>query len=105
MLDTVGTEEMRQFALAPPWVVESLTKDAAHIHVGHHKILSKGPATGHHLPPLVNDYTAAIEDQLILSAYLVAEGNHGHVVGGASRQHSLSLLNLAQVIGRGRDVD
>ena len=59
---------------------------------------------GDHLAGRVDDDAVAVEDELILAADQVAEGEAGAAFAGALGEHRFALATLAAVVGRARRV-
>ena len=59
---------------------------------------------GDHRAARVDDEALAVEDQLVLAADQVAEGEMGAVGAGAGGEHLLALASLAAVVGGARGV-
>ena len=92
-----------QLLLPAPRVVQAGAEDLVEVEVGDHEVLLEGPAARHALALLVEHEGLAVEDQLVLAAHRVHEGQAHQVVGGAGRQHLLAEPPLARVVGRGVD--
>ena len=60
-------------------------------------------AAGEHLAGRVEHRRAPVEDELVLAAHLVAEGERGGAVVGAGGEHPLAPVALAAMVRRGRD--
>ncbi len=68
------------------------------------RFLEAGRA-GQHLALVVEDERVPVEDQLVLPADGVAEGDEAEVVARALDEHLLAVALLADVEGRGGEVD
>ena len=82
--------------------------DLAHgidIEVGDEQRLIEHRRRGDALAAGVEDDGAAVEDERVLPAHHVAVADDDGVVGGAGREHALSLVHLAGVEGRAVEVD
>ena len=66
---------------------------------------SKPGARASDLALVVEHDRVPVEDELVLSADEVAEGEVGGVVAGPRDEHLLAVLRLADVVRRGREVD
>jgi hypothetical protein len=75
------------------------------VDVAHDQFLDKLPPACDELAVLVDHEAVAVEDELVLSAYQVAEDHIGEVVTGALDEHSLAFRALLDVIRRRGDVD
>src|SRR5437667_160590 len=92
-----------ELLLAPAGVVQARAEDLVEIEVGHHQVFLEGPATRDPLALLVEDEGLPVEDELVLAAHRVDEGQADEIVGGPRGQHLLAELGLARVVGRGVD--
>ena len=92
-----------ELLLAPAGVVQARAEDLVEIEVGHHEVFLEGPAARDPLALLVEDEGLPVEDELVLAAHRVDEGQADEIVGGPRGQHLLAELGLARVVGRGVD--
>jgi hypothetical protein len=74
------------------------------IDIAHHELLAELRAPGNQLAVLVHDEAVPVENQLVLAADEVAEGDVGEIVPSPLHEHPLPLDALSAVIGRGGDV-
>jgi hypothetical protein len=92
-----------QLLLAAPRVVQARVEDGVEVEVGDDEVLGELAAPGHRLAALVDDQAAAVEDQLVLAAHHVDEGQAHQVVRRPGGDHPLALVSLAGVVRRGVD--
>ena len=75
--------------------MQARAEDLVEVEVGDDEILLEGAPAGDALALLVEDERLPVEDELVLAADRVDEGQAHEVVGGARGQHLLAELRLA----------
>ena len=73
--------------------------------VRYYQILLKAPRPGHKPALFVEDTASAIEDQVVVAAYLIDVEEGNAVLFGEVRQHGLAVFLLAGGEGRSGEVD
>ena len=77
----------------------------ARVEVDDEQRLLEPRRAGEHLPLVVEHDRVPVEEQLVLAADEVAEGEVGRVVPRPRDQHLLAVLGLADEVRRGGEVD
>ena len=95
----------RALELAAPHVAEAAADRLGRVEVDDQQSLLEPRRPGDHLALVVEHDRVAVEDQLVLAADEVAEGEIRRVVPRPRDEHLLAVLGLADVEGRGREVD
>ena len=91
--------------LAPADVAEPPPDRLGRVEVDHEQELLETGRPRDHLTLVVEHDGVAVEDELVLAADEVAEGEVGGVVARAGDEHLLAILGLADVEGGRREVD
>ncbi len=89
---------------APARVREAPADHRARLDVEHEQALLETRRASQHLALVVDDDRVAVEDQLVLAADEVAEGEEARVVARARDEHLLALAIAPDVERRRRDV-
>jgi hypothetical protein len=105
--------EQRRFLLvlplagegAPAHVAQPAPDRLARIEVDDEQRFFEAGRAREHLALVVEHDRMTVEDELVLAADEVAEGEVGRVVASARDEHLLAVLRLADVVGRRRQVD
>ncbi len=90
---------------APAHVAQAPPDRGGRVDVDDEQRLLEAGRAGDHLALVVEHDRVAVEDQLVLPADRVAEGEETAVVAGARDEHLLAVLGLADVVRRGGEVD
>ncbi len=95
----------RCLRLATARVEQALAVDRGDRHVDDEQVLDELGTAGEQRAVGVEGERAAVEHQLVLAADLVDVHQRGVRVGGPGGEHPLAVRRLAEVVGRGVDVD
>ena len=90
---------------APADVPQAPADRLARVEVDDEQRLLEAGGAGEHLALVVEHDGVPVEEQLVLAADEVAEGEIGRVVAGAGDEHLLAVLGLADEVRRRREVD
>ena len=92
-------------AAAQARVAQPLVHRGLEVEVADQQLLGERGGAREHRAVGPEDGAAAVEDELVLPADEVAVGDGAEAVARACREHLLARLALAEVVGRGRDVE
>ena len=90
--------------IAAPHVAEPSRDRVRRLHVDDEQVLLEPGRPCDHLAGFVEDDRVPVEDELVLAADEVAEGEVGARVTRPGDEHLLALLGLADVVRRRREV-
>ncbi len=94
----------RALELATPHVLETTADRLERVEIDDEQLLLEARRPGEDGALVVEDDRVPVEHQLVLAADEVAEGEVCRVVARARHEHLLSILGLADVERRGREV-
>ena len=98
----LGNGLPRPVELASSYVAQSAAHRVRRLEVDDEQVLLEARRAGEHFSGVVEDDRVPVEDELVLSADEVAEGDVRGRVTCARDEHLLALLGLADVKRRGR---
>ena len=87
------------------WWSAKHANHGGNIQVGYYNVLFELLAPCQQPSLLVQNQAAAIEDQLVLTSHQVVVGENGDIILSPLGYHLLPGVSLAEVIGRGADID